>query len=80
MNASAEIQPKRAAPRTARACWQPVGHEGLDMVGISAAPNGIQFLGETDVRMRGAQISACCHPQLGTFRAPWTCTVVHVQQ
>lgn len=43
---SAEIQPKRAAPRTARTCSLPVGHAGLDMVGTSAAPNSFQFLGE----------------------------------
>lgn len=38
-----EMQPKRAAPRTARACSLSVGHAGLHMVGTSAAPNSLQM-------------------------------------
>lgn len=45
---SAEIQPKRAAPRTATACTLSVGHAGPHMVGTSAAPSDLQFLGEEE--------------------------------
>lgn len=78
--ACAEMQPTRAAPDTARACSLSVGHAGLHTSGTSAAPNGLQLLGEADARRRGTQISARCHPQLGTFRAAWMQPVVLIQQ
>jgi len=78
--ARAEIQPARAAPGTARARSLSVGHAGPRMSGTSAAPNGLRLLGEADVRRRGTQMSAHCHPQLREFPAAWMRPVVLIQQ
>lgn len=52
-SACAEIQPTRAAPGTARAYLVSVGHPGPHTSSTSAAPNGLQLLGEVDVQGRG---------------------------